>query len=64
LAVSAVAELSRRIGISSLDDYEKLHQAAEAARIRAKEAHERVIDHIEEHYCASQKRLSRASALL
>ena len=48
---AAVAELSRRIGISSLDDYQKLHQAAEEARIRSNEAHDRLARHVTEHGC-------------
>ena len=48
---TAVAELSRRIGIGSLDDYRALHEAAEAARARSNEAHDRLARHIAEHHC-------------
>jgi hypothetical protein len=52
---TAVAELSRRIGISSLDDYLNLHQAAEAARMRSNEARARLEHHITEHHCEFSK---------
>ena len=48
---AAVAELSGRIGITSLDDYLKLHEAAETARMRSNEARECVERHILEHHC-------------
>ena len=48
---AAVAELSRRIGITSLDDYLQLHQAAERARMRSNEARDRVAQHLAEHHC-------------
>ena len=51
----AVAELSRRIGISSLDDYQKLHQAAESARIRSNEARDRLARHLAAHGCDISK---------
>ena len=52
---AAVAELSRRIGTSSLDDYRILHEAAEAARIRSNEARERLEQHIAVHHCDISK---------
>jgi len=52
---AAVAELIRRIGISSLDDYQKLHQAAESARIRSNEARDRLARQIAEHDCDISK---------
>jgi len=52
---AAVAELSRRIGISSLDDYQKLHQAAESARIRSNDARDRLARHLAEHHCDISK---------
>jgi hypothetical protein len=52
---TAVAELSRRIGIGTLDDYRKLHEAAEAARTRSNEAHELLGRHIAEHHCDTSK---------
>ena len=48
---AAVAELSRRICITSLDDYLQLHQAAERARMRSNEARDRVAQHLAEHHC-------------
>jgi hypothetical protein len=48
---TAVAELSRRIGIGSVDDYWKLHEAAETARTRSNEAGDRLARHIAEHHC-------------
>jgi hypothetical protein len=52
---TAVAELSRRIGISSLDDYRKLHGAAETARMGSIEARNRLAHHISEHHCEISK---------
>ena len=54
LYATAVAELSRRIGIGSLDDYRKLHDAAEAARTRSNEAGDRLARHVAEHHCETQ----------
>jgi hypothetical protein len=51
---AAVAELSRRIGTGSLDDYRKLHEATEAARRRSNEAHDRLARHIAEHHCETR----------
>jgi hypothetical protein len=48
----AVAELSRRIGISSIDDYRKLHEAAEKACLHSNEARDRLARHTAEHHCA------------
>ena len=48
---TAVAELSRRIGVGSLDDQRKLHEAAEAARARSNEARDRLARHIAGHHC-------------
>src|SRR6516162_3471636 len=50
---TAVSELSRRIGVGSLDDQRKLHEAAEAARARSNEARDRLARHIAEHHCAT-----------
>jgi hypothetical protein len=52
---SAVAELSRMIGISSIDDYRKLHDAAETARLRSNEARDRVTRHLADHDCDISK---------
>jgi hypothetical protein len=48
---TAVAELSRRIGTSSLDDYLRLHEAAETTRACSNEARDRIAHHIAEHHC-------------
>jgi hypothetical protein len=48
---AAVAQLSRRIGISSFNDYRKLHDAAETARTHSNEARERLARHLDEHHC-------------
>ena len=48
---AAVAELTHRIGISSIDDYQKLHAAAEAALASSNEARDRVAHHLAEHHC-------------
>ena len=47
----AVAELSRRIGIGSLDDYRKLEEAGETARTGSNEARDRLVRHIAGHRC-------------
>jgi hypothetical protein len=52
---AAVAELTRNIGISSLDEYLKLHQAGETARACSNEARERVAHHIAGHHCDTSK---------
>lgn len=51
--LTAVAELSRRIGVSSLDDYSKLHHGAEAGRLRSIETLDRLERHITEHLCGT-----------
>jgi hypothetical protein len=43
------------MGTSSLDDYLKLHQAAETARACSNEARSRVAHHIAEHHCETSK---------
>ena len=50
---AAVAELTRRIGISSRDDYLKLHQAAELARLRSNQARTRLEGHFAQHHCGT-----------
>ena len=50
---TAVAELTRRIGISSREDYLKLHQAAESARLRSNEALARLESHFDQHRCGT-----------
>ena len=52
---TAVAELTRRMGISSLDHYLHLHEAAETALARSNEARDRVAQHIAEHHCEVSK---------
>ena len=52
---AAVTELTRKMGISSFDDYRELHQAAEAARTRSNEARGRVARHVAEHHCETSK---------
>ena len=52
---AAVAELTRKMGISSFDDYRELHQAAETARTRSIEARDRVERHGDEHHCETSK---------
>jgi hypothetical protein len=53
LYATAVAELTRRIGISSRHDYLKLHQAAEVARLRSNEARARLESHFAQHHCGT-----------
>jgi hypothetical protein len=50
---TAVAELTLRIGISSLDDYSKLHERAEAARLRSIETRDRLERHLNQHHCGT-----------
>jgi len=52
---NAVAELTRRIGISSCDDYRKLHETTEKARLHSNEARERLARHFADHHCESPK---------
>ena len=48
---TAVAELTRMIGITSIDDYRHLHNAAERARLDSNETRERLARHYAEHHC-------------
>jgi hypothetical protein len=50
---AAVAELTRMIGVSSIDDYRQLHNAAEKARLHSIEARDRLARHYAEHHCDS-----------
>ena len=47
----AVMELSHTIRTGSQDDYSRLHQAAELARLSCNEARTRLQDHLDEHRC-------------
>ena len=46
---AAVAELTRRIGTSSVDGYRALSQAVETTRTSLNEARDRLAHHIAEH---------------
>ena len=52
---AAVAELTRKMAVSSFDDYRELHQAAETARTRSNEARDRVERHVAEYHCEKSK---------
>ena len=47
----AVSELTRKIGTSSKDEYLRLHQAVEAARLRADEVRIHLERHFVQHHC-------------
>jgi hypothetical protein len=48
---AAVAEMKQRIGITSRDDYWKLLEAAEKARLLSNEARARLERHLASHNC-------------
>jgi len=48
---NAVAELAKKVGVASKDEYNKLHGATELARYRSLDAQDRLERHIEEHGC-------------
>ena len=46
-----LAELAKKVGVASRDEYSKLHGATELARYRSLDAKDRLERHIEEHGC-------------